>query len=67
MSTNVQSVYLDIPKKDMKFFRELAKKMGWNMGTKASYLERYISSRPKDVSISEDDIVEEASAVRYRK
>ena len=31
METTIQSVYLNIPKADMKFFKELAKKMGWSI------------------------------------
>ena len=67
METTIQSVYLNIPKADMKFFKELAKKMGWSIETKESLLKNYISKRPTKVELSDEDIMEEINAVRYRK
>lgn len=67
METTIQSVYLNIPKADMKFVKELAKKMGWSIETKESLLKNYISRRPTKVELSDEDIMEEVNAVRYRK
>ncbi len=67
METTIQSVYLNIPKADMKFVKELAKKMGWSIETKESLLKNYISKRPTKVELSDEDIMEEVNAVRYRK
>ena len=53
METTIQSVYLNIPKADMKFFKELAKKMGWSIETKESLLKNYISKRPTKVELSD--------------
>ena len=53
METTIQSVYLNIPKADMKFFKELVKKMGWSVETKESLLKNYISNRPTKVDLSE--------------
>lgn len=51
----------------MKFFRELAKKMGWTVESKDSILKKYAESRPKGVDLSDDDIMAEINAVRYQK
>ncbi len=67
METTIQSVYLNIPKADMKFFKELVKKMGWSVETKESLLKNYISNRPTKVDLSDEDIMKEVNAVRYRK
>lgn len=67
METTIQGVYLNIPKADMKFFKELAKKMGWSVETKEKLLKNYIAKRPAKVELSDDDILNEVNAVRYRK
>ena len=64
---SVLDLRLNIPKSDMRFFRELATKMGWTVETKESALQKYIASRPKNVKLSEEDILSELYAVRYRK
>ena len=56
-----------MPKNEMRLFRELAKKMGWEIHTPESVLDAYIASRPKDVDLSEDDILNEISKVRYSR
>lgn len=66
MDTTIQGFYLNIPKADVKFFRQLAK-MGWSASTKESMLDRYVKSRLKDVELSDDDILSELNAVRYSK
>ena len=58
---------LNIPKSDMRFFRELVTKMGWDADTKESALQKYIASRPKNVKLSDEDILSEVYAVRYKK
>jgi len=63
----VLDVRLNIPKSDMRFFRELASKMGWAVETKESALQRYIASRPQKVKLSEQEILSEVYAVRYGK
>lgn len=67
METSIQSVYLNIPKTDMKFLKELVKKMGWSVETKESLLKKYISNRPAKVDLSDEDIMKEINAVRYCK
>lgn len=34
METMMQGIYVNLPASDMKFFKELAKKMGWSIDTK---------------------------------
>lgn len=60
-----QGVFLSIPKSDIKFFKELAKKMGWNIDIREDFLKDYIASRPKKVNLSEEDILAELNAIRY--
>lgn len=67
MDSTLQSIYLNIPQNDVKFFKELAKKMGWAMDTKESLLKKYITTRPKQVNLSDDEILSELAAVRYKK
>jgi hypothetical protein len=35
--------------------------------TKADLLDKYIASRPKNVNLSDEEIMEEVRAVRYAK
>ena len=60
-----QGVFLSIPKSDIKFFKELAKKMGWDIDIREDFLKDYIASRPKKVNLSEEEILAELNAIRY--
>ncbi len=62
-----QGVFLSIPKSDIKFFKELAQKMGWNIDVREDFLKDYIASRPKKVTLSEGEILAELNATRYGK
>lgn len=66
-TTMNQGVFLSIPKSDIKFFKELAKKMGWDIDIKEDFLKDYIASRPKRVNLSEEEILAELNAIRYEK
>lgn len=66
-TTMNQGVFLSIPKSDMKFFKELAKKMGWDIDIREDFLKDYIASRPKRVNLSEEEILAELNAIRYKK
>ena len=46
-------------------FKELAKKMGWNIDIREDFLKDYIASRPKKVNLSEEEILAELNAIRY--
>ena len=68
MDTTInQGVFLSIPKSDIKFFKELAKKMGWDIDIREDFLKDYIASRPKRVNLSEEEILAELNAIRYEK
>lgn len=58
---------MSIPKSDIKFFKELAKKMGWDIDIREDFLKDYIASRPKRVNLSEEEILAELNAIRYEK
>ena len=66
-TTMNQGVFLSIPKSDIKFFKELAKKMGWDIDIREDFLKDYIASRPKRVDLSEEEILAELNAIRYEK
>ena len=60
-----QGVFLSRPKSDIKFFKELAKKMGWDIDIREDFLKDYIASRPQKVNLSEEEILAELNATRY--
>ena len=66
-TTMNQGIFLSIPKSDKKFFKELAKKMGWDIDIREDFLKDYIASRPKRVNLSEEEILAELNAIRYEK
>ena len=66
-TTMNQGVFLSIPKSDIEFFKELAKKMGWDIDIREDFLKDYIASRPKRVNLSEEEILAELNAIRYEK
>ena len=66
-TTMNQGVFLSIPKSDIKFFKELAKKMGWDIDIREDFLKDYIASRPKRVNLSEEEILAELNAIRNEK
>ena len=66
-TTMNQGVFLSIPKSDIKFFKELAKKLGWDIDIREDFLKDYIASRPKRVNLSEEEILAELNAIRYEK
>jgi len=57
----------NVPQTDVSFLEVLAKKAGWTFRTKESVLENFIQTRPKQVALSDEDILEEVYAVRYAK
>ncbi len=67
MSTSTKGIYIELPTSDLSFFKTLAKKMGWNVRTPKNILDDFIETRPKDVDISDEDILNEVYAVRYKK
>ena len=67
METALQNIYLNVPQSEVGFIMILAKKMGWKVETKADLLDKFITSRPKNVDLTDDDIMEAVREVRYGK
>ncbi len=63
----MQGVYVNVPAVDWSLFRELIRKFGWKIETREQMLDRFISSRPAEPTLSEEEIMEEVKAVRYDK
>ncbi len=59
------AVSLCIPPDDLVYLEDLAKLKGWTIKAKGDLLEDFLSSRPKHVDMSEEEIVDEVKAVRY--
>jgi len=62
-----REIYVKMPETDMVFFQLFADKMGWLIENKVDLLNKYISSRPKNVDLTDEEIMEEVRAVRYAK
>ena len=66
-SAQNEEIYVKMPQSDMVFFQLFADKMGWLVENKTELLRKYISSRPKNVDLTDEEIMEEVRAVRYAK
>ena len=66
-TTMNQGIFLSIPKSDIKFFKELAKKMGCGIDIREDFLKDDIASRPKRVNLCEEEILAGLNAIRYEK
>lgn len=60
-------VVLLIPNDEVSFIQRLAQKMGWTFEKKEDILTRFISSVPKDIDVSDEDIMEAVNEIRYGK
>ena len=63
----MEDVVLSIPSQDASFIETLAKRMGWTMRSRRTTIERFINSCPKEAQLSDEEIQEEVSVVRYGK
>ena len=61
-----QGVYLNIPRADWTLLQELISRFGWQSETREQILEKFMQTRPLDVNMSEEDIMNEVRAVRYQ-
>ena len=66
-NTTTQGVYVNVPVVDWSLFRELIRKFGWEAETREQLLDRFVSTRPTNPDISEEEIMDEVKAVRYAK
>lgn len=61
-----EQIFLNVPTADMGLFKSLMSKFGWEYETRKDTLKRFIMSRPKAVDLTDDEIMEEVRAVRYK-
>ena len=66
-STTCGDVCVKIPLSDMVFFQLFAEKMGWLIENKQNLWDKYIQNSPKNVILTDEEIMEEVRAVRYGK
>lgn len=62
-NTTTQGVYVNVPVVDWSLFRELIRKFGWEAETREQLLDRFVSTRPTNPDISEEEIMDEVKAV----
>ena len=61
-----QGVYLNISRADWTLLQELISRFGWQSETREQILEKFMQTRPLDVNMSEEDIMNEVRAARYQ-
>ena len=66
-TANTQGIYLNVPMTDWVLLKELIRKFGWQAETREQLLDRFVKSRPTSPALSEEEIMEEVNAVRYKK
>ncbi len=64
-ATMTQGVYLNIPRADWTLLQELVIRFGWQSETREQMLEEFMQTRPMNVDLTEEDIMDEVRAVRY--
>lgn len=60
-----QGVFINVPKVDWPLLREIIQRFGWEAETREQLLDRFVSTRPAQPGMSEDEIMDEVKAVRY--
>ena len=63
--TDMEDYVLTVPLKDKSFMEALASRMGWQVRTRRSSVERFIKSCPKSPVMTDEEIAAEVNAVRY--
>ena len=66
-AANTQGIYLNVPMTDWVLLKELIRKFGWQAETREQLLDRFVKSRPQKPALTEEEIMEEVNAVRYKK
>ena len=66
-TANTQGIYLNVPMTDWMLLKELIRKFGWQAETREQLLDRFVKSRPNSPELTEEEIMEEVNAVRYKK
>ena len=54
-----QGIYLNVPQADWSLLKELIRKFGWQAETREQLLDRFVSSRPQEPILSEEEIMDE--------
>jgi len=62
-----ERIFVDLPQSDMVLFQLFADKMGWLVDKKQNLWDKYIQNSPRNVDLSDEEIMEEVRAVRYGK
>jgi hypothetical protein len=66
-NTSYENIFVRMPQSDTVFFQLFAEKMGLLIENKEDLLRKYIASRPKNVDLTDEDILEEVKSIRYNK
>ena len=61
-ATMTQGVYLNIPRADWILLQELVNRFGWQSETREQMLEEFMQTRPQNIDLSEEDIMNEVRA-----
>jgi hypothetical protein len=62
-----EKMLVDIPKADMVFFKLFADKFNWHYDSRQNLWETYVKSSPQNVNLSDNEIMEMISTMRYAK
>lgn len=65
MNTAIKRIYVDVPEDDVALFQRVVKGMGWTIPDKAQIIDDFFDNLPQNPDITEEEIMEEVSAVRY--
>lgn len=60
-------IVLSIPNDEVNFIQKLAQRMGWKFEKKEDVLTKFISSVPKEINVSEEEIQDAVNSIRYQK
>ena len=61
----MEEFVLSVPKNDTRFMETLASRMGWQLRTRRSSVEKFIQSCPTSPVMTDEEIAAEVNAVRY--
>ncbi len=64
---SMQGAYVNVPSSDWRLFKELVRKMGWEVQTREDLLDSFIKSRPVKSPLSDEEIMDEVKAIRYEQ
>lgn len=66
MNAVYENINVNVPAGEMPFFKKLIEKMGGEIVDKDP-LEEFLRTRPKEVDVTDEEIMEEVAKVRYKK